>query len=216
MPSPKGLIFDMDGVLVDSEPLHKRAKELAFAEVGIVLPESVYDSYKGRPDRTMLPEILSARGLSTDKIQEVSQRKKQIYEDIEHELHAIDGSAEFVKWAASRYRIALATSATSRNRKATLQLLGIGDLFHAVVDADGHTHPKPDPEVFLVALERLRLRPDECWIVEDSMNGLQAAKAAGCFTAAITTTFDKQTLSIAGADVVVDSFREIQALLERT
>ena len=206
----------MDGVLVDSEPLHKRAKELAFAEVGIVLPESVYDSYKGRPDRTMLPEILSARGLSTDKIQEVSQRKKQIYEDIEHELHAIDGSAEFVKWAASRYRIALATSATSRNRKATLQLLCIGDLFHAVVDADEHTHPKPDPEVFLVALERLRLRPGECWIVEDSMNGLQAAKAAGCFTAAITTTFDKQTLSIAGADVVVDSFREIQALLERT
>lgn len=206
----------MDGVLVDSEPLHKRAKELAFAEVGIVLPESVYDSYKGRPDRTMLPEILSARGLSTDKIQEVWQRKKQIYEEIEHELHAIDGAAEFVKWAASRYRIALATSATSRNRKATLQLLGVGDLFHAVVDADGHTRPKPDPEVFLVALERLRLRPDECWIVEDSMNGLQAAKAAGCFTAAITTTFDKQTLSIAGADVVVDSFREIQALLERT
>lgn len=206
----------MDGVLVDSEPLHKRAKELAFAEVGIVLPESVYDSYKGRPDRTMLPEILSARGLSTDKIQEVWQRKKQIYEEIEHELHAIDGAAEFVKWAASRYRIALATSATSRNRKATLQLLGVGDLFHAVVDADGHTRPKPDPEVFLVALEKLRLRPDECWIVEDSMNGLQAAKAAGCFTAAITTTFDKQRLSIAGADVVVDSFREIQALLERT
>lgn len=206
----------MDGVLVDSEPLHKRAKELAFAEVGIVLPESVYDSYKGRPDRTMLPEILSARGLSTDKIQEVWQRKKQIYEEIEHELHAIDGAAEFVKWAASRYRIALATSATSRNRKATLQLLGVGDLFHAVVDADGHTRPKPDPEVFLVALEKLRLRPDECWIVEDSMNGLQAAKAAGCFTAAITTTFNKQRLSIAGADVVVDSFREIQALLERT
>lgn len=216
MPSPKGLIFDMDGVLVDSEPLHKRAKELAFAEVGIVLPESVYDSYKGRPDRTMLPEVLSAKGLSTEKIQEVSQRKKQIYEQIEHELHAIDGAAEFVKWAASRHRIALATSATSRNRKSTLQLLGIGDLFHAVVDADGHTRPKPDPEVFLVAIERLRLRPDECWIIEDSMNGLQAARAAGCFTAAITTTFDKQTLSIAGADVVVDSFGEIQTLLEST
>lgn len=206
----------MDGVLVDSEPLHKRAKELAFAEAGIVLPDSVYDSYKGRPDRTMLPEILSARGLSSDKIQEVSQRKKQIYEEIEHELRAIEGAAEFVKWAASRYRIALATSATSRNRKATLQLLGIGDLFHAVVDADGHTRPKPDPEVFLAALERLRLRPDECWIIEDSVNGLEAAKAAGCFTVAITTTFDKRTLSIGGADVVADSFREIQTLLEST
>jgi|SRR5215469_1116908 len=216
MRSPKGLIFDMDGVLVDSEPLHKRAKELAFAEVGIFLPESVYDSYKGRPDRTMLPEVLSARGLSADKIEEISQRKKHFYEELEHELQAIRGATEFVKWAASHYRIALATSATSRNRKATLQLLGIGDLFHAVVDADGHTRPKPDPEVFLVALERLRLRPDECWIIEDSLNGLQAAKAAGCFTAAITTTFDKQTLSVAGADLVVESFREIHTFLEST
>ena len=204
----------MDGVLVDSEPLHKRAKELAFAEVGIILSEDVYDSYKGRPDRTMLPEVLSARGLSADKIEEISQRKKHFYEELEHELHAIQGASEFVSWAASHYRIALATSATSRNRKATLRLLGIGDLFHAVVDADGHTRPKPDPEVFLVALEKLRLRPDQCWIIEDSVNGLQAAKAAGCFSVAITTTFDKQTLSIAGADVVVDSFHEIKALLE--
>src|SRR5580765_950539 len=72
--SPAGLIFDMDGVLIDSEPLHKRAKELAFAEFGIVLPESVYDSYKGRPDATMLPEILHAKGWSADKIQELSRR----------------------------------------------------------------------------------------------------------------------------------------------
>ena len=64
MKSPIALIFDMDGVLVDSEPLHKRAKEEAFRQYGIVLPESVYDRYKGRPDATMLPEVLRARGLS--------------------------------------------------------------------------------------------------------------------------------------------------------
>ena len=56
-PAPAALIFDMDGVLVDSEPLHKRAKELAFGEIGVVLPESVYDSYKGRPDATMIPDF---------------------------------------------------------------------------------------------------------------------------------------------------------------
>ena len=113
----------MDGVLVDSEPLHKRAKELAFAEIGIVLPESVYDSYKGRPDATMLPEVLTARGFATERIQELSRRKKQIYEEIEDQLQAVDGAAEFVTWAASRYKIALATSATARNREAT----GSGD-----------------------------------------------------------------------------------------
>ena len=204
----------MDGVLIDSEPLHKRAKELAFAEIGIVLPESVYDSYKGRPDATMLPEILTARGFPTERIDELLRRKRQIYEGIEHDLQAVDGAAGFVTWAASRYKIALATSATARNREATLSLLGIAELFHGVVDASGHQRPKPDPEVFLIALGKLRLQPDQCWIIEDSVNGLRAAKAAGCVSAAITTTFDKDTLVTAGADMVVDSFAELRTLLE--
>ncbi len=204
----------MDGVLIDSEPLHKRAKELAFAEIGIILPDSVYDSYKGRPDATMLPEVLASRGLPAEQIHELSRRKKQIYEETEHELQAVDGAVEFVVWAASRYKIALATSATARNREATLRLLGIDDLFHAVVDASGHQRPKPDPEVFLIALEKLRLHAAKCWIVEDSVNGLRAARDAGCFSAAITTTFDRETLMTAGADIVVASFSELRTLLE--
>jgi beta-phosphoglucomutase len=204
----------MDGVLVDSEPLHKRAKELAFAEIGIVLPDTVYDSYKGQPDATMLPEILTARGFPKERIEELLRRKRQIYEGIEHGLQTVDGATDFVTWAASRYKIALATSATARNREATLRLLGIGDLFHAVVDSSGHQRPKPDPEVFLIALEKLQLKAAECWVVEDSVNGLRAAKAAGCSTAAITTTFDRNTLVNAGADIVVDSFAELRTLLE--
>jgi beta-phosphoglucomutase len=212
--APTGLIFDMDGVLIDSEPLHKRAKEIAFGEFGIVLPESVYDSYKGRPDATMLPEILLARGWSAEKIQELSRRKRQIYEEIEHELQAVEGAVEFVRWAASRYRIALATSATARNREATFRLLEIGDLFHAVVDASGHKKPKPDPEVFQIAMEKLQLAPADCWIIEDSLNGLRAAKAAGCFAVAITTTFNRGTLLEAGADTAVNSFAELRTLLQ--
>jgi HAD superfamily hydrolase (TIGR01509 family) len=204
----------MDGVLVDSEPLHKRAKELAFAEIGIVLPDSVYESYKGRPDATMLPEILTARGFPAEQIQELSRRKRQLYEELEHELLAVDGAVEFVAWAASRYKIALATSATARNREATLRLLGIGHLFHAVVDASGHQRPKPDPEVFLIALKKLGLKAADAWIIEDSVNGLRAAKAAGCFSAAITTTFGKDTLVSAGADIVAGSFAELRTLLE--
>ena len=104
MRHPEALIFDMDGVLVDSEPLHKRAKELAFAEIGIVLPEEVYDSYKGRPDRTMMPEVLQARG-RVSEAGRVMQRKKEFYEQIEHELQPVDGAGQFVHWAATRLRL---------------------------------------------------------------------------------------------------------------
>jgi HAD superfamily hydrolase (TIGR01509 family) len=212
--SPTALIFDMDGVLVDSEPLHKRAKERAFEEFGIVLPESVYDSYKGRPDATMMPEVLTARGWAPDKIQKLARRKDEVFDEIKHELAAVPGAVDFVLWAETRYKIALATSASPRNRETAFAVLGIGDRFHAMIDSTGHARPKPDPEVFLLAMQQLNVKADECWIIEDSVNGLRAAKAAGSLAIAITTTFDRETLSAAGADFVVDSFSEVREMLE--
>jgi len=208
------MIFDMDGVLIDSEPLHKRAKEIAFGEIGIVLSESVYDSYKGRPDATMLPEIMSQKGHSAVEIADLLHRKHQIFEKIEHEMTAVPGAAEFVLWAKSRFRIALATSATSRNRQAALRLLGIGNPFESVVDSGRSHRPKPDPEIFQMVMADLRLKPEDCWVIEDSMNGLRAAKGAGCFAVAITTTFDQQTLLAGGANMVVHSFLELKTKLE--
>ena len=154
-PAPSVLIFDMDGVLVDSEPLHKRAKEEAFRQFGIVLPESVYDSYKGRPDETMLPAILGEHG-GSERLTELSKLKRKFYESIEHELQAVPGAVDFVVWAKSRYRVALATSATPRNRDVALKMLGLGDCFEVIVDhgrhrssearsgclSDGHERPR--------------------------------------------------------------------------
>jgi HAD superfamily hydrolase (TIGR01509 family) len=210
---PKGLIFDMDGVLVDSEPLHKRAKEMAFAEIGIVLPDAVYDSYKGRPDRTMMPEVLKALGRAADA-ERIMQRKKEFYELIEHELQPIREAPEFVRWAASRFPLALATSATPRNRAAALRMLGIEDCFQVIVDTDRFQHAKPDPEIYRVALGDLALQPQQCWVIEDSIAGVGAGKAARSFTVGITTTFDRDTLIGAGADLVVDRFAELKNILE--
>jgi len=199
---------------VDSEPLHKRAKEMMFGEIGFALPESVYDNYKGRPDATMIPEVLGERGLSTDEIAEWLHRKHQIFEKIEHEMKPVPGAADFVLWAKARYRIALATSATARNREAAFRLLGMGNPFETIVDTGRKHRPKPDPEVFQIAMSDLGLNPEECWIIEDSMNGLRAAKAAGCFAVAITTTFSRDQLREAGANKVVDSFDELKQLLQ--
>ena len=202
----------MDGVLVDSEPLHKRAKELAFRDFGLQFPASTYDSYKGRPDATMFHEVLS--GKSVDEIAEVLHRKHQWFEKIEHELQPIPGAADFVRWASTRYRLALATSATPRNRAAALKSLGIADCLESIVDTARFQHPKPDPEIFLVAMRDLNLRAADCWIIEDSLAGVAAAKAADCFTVAITTTFDANSLSRAGADLIVQSFKELHSALQ--
>lgn len=211
---PTALIFDMDGVLIDSEPLHKRAKELAFQEIGVVLPESVYDSYKGRPDRTMMPEVLASLGRSRDSDQ-VMRRKKEFFEQIEHEVHPIAGAADFVRWASAHFRLALATSATPRNRGMAMRMLKLEDCFQAIVDTDRFHRAKPDPEIFQVALRDLGLRPSDCWVIEDSIAGVGAGKAAHTFTIGITTTFSREALMVAGADLVVDSFTELQEVLQK-
>jgi beta-phosphoglucomutase len=212
--SPSALIFDMDGVLIDSEPLHKRAKEETFRRFGIVVPESVYDSYKGRSDAIVMQEILAEKGASAEMIASALRLKHEIFEASEHELQPVPGAIDFLKWAKPRYRLALATSATPRNRAAMLEMLGVAGFFETIVDAGQFQRPKPDPEVFLIALHKLELTPAECWVIEDTVNGVQAAKSAGCAAVAITTTFDRAVLSNAGADLVVDSFAELRALLE--
>jgi beta-phosphoglucomutase len=212
---PAALIFDMDGVLVDSEPLHKRAKEMAFHEIGIHLPASTYDSYKGRPDATMIHEVLAENGRSVEEIAELLHRKHQFFEQIEHELQPIPGATDFVLWAAGPYRLALATSATPRNRAAALRMLRIETCFESLVDTARFERPKPDPQIFQVAMRDLGLNPADCWIIEDSLAGVRAAKAAGSFAVAITNTFEASSLRQAGADMVVHAFEGLRRVLEQ-
>ena len=207
------VIFDMDGVLIDSEPAHKLAKERAFARFGITLSEEVYERYKGRPDETVMNELVpSIPELNVDA-QELLRLKHQEFEAVEHLILPIAGAKEFVNWAKTKFRIALATSATPRNRQAALLLLGLTDSFDYIVDASGFSRPKPDPEIFQIALRGLKADPSECLVIEDSLNGVVAAKGAGCHVAAITTSFPEALLVSNGADYIVHNFQELQGLL---
>ena len=208
------IIFDMDGVLIDSEPAHKLAKERAFARFGVSLPESVYEQYKGRPDQTMMDEVVPSIPQVNVGVKEFLRLKHEEFEAVEHLAVPIDGAAEFVRWTKTRFRIALATSATRRNREAALRLLGLTDAFDFIVDASGFSRPKPDPEIFQIALRELKADPAECFIIEDSLHGVIAGKAAGCRVIAITTSFSEADLRSSGADQVVRNFQELRKLLD--
>ena len=212
---PTAIIFDMDGVLIDSEPAHKLAKERAFARFGITLPEAVYDQYKGRPDETMMSEVVPTLPNLGVNVQEMLRLKHLEFETVEHLAQPIQGAKEFVTWARTKFRLALATSATPRNRQVALALLGLSDCFDFVVDTSGFTHPKPNPEIFHTALRGLNARSADCLVIEDSLAGVTAGKAAGCRVAALTTSFTEDLLRDRGADYIVHNFDQLRLMLDR-
>lgn len=216
MRNPEALIFDMDGVLIDSEPLHKQAKQIAFAEAGLLVPMEVYEEFKGRPDHTIVTEVVARYGNGQLSAIEVLERKHRAFEEIEGDLALIPGVVEFLEWASDEgYRLALATSATPRNQETAFERFGLTRFFDVVVRAGDYAVPKPDPAVFLAALQRLGSSADRSWIVEDSLNGVIAGKGAGCFVAAITSSFSRNELKDAGADFVFDHFAELRERLAK-
>jgi HAD superfamily hydrolase (TIGR01509 family) len=173
----------------------------------------LFASYTGSSDKAMIYEVTAGHGLNEQRSAEILELKHRIYESLEHTLRPVPGAIEFVHWANSRYRLALATSATSRNRQATLKSLQIESVFEVVVDSAFFSQPKPSPEAFQIALERLALVPGACLVIEDAVNGIVAARAAGCFSAGLTTSFSEASLRQAGADIVVGSYSELKTLL---
>jgi len=209
----QAIVFDMDGVLIDSEELHAQAKRIAFAQTGISLSDVDLRSYIGRSDAIMVDEIGARYGLTDGQRSTILNEKMRLYEQEERAIKIVPGAIEFVRWAAQHYRLALATSATPRNRTATLNRLGITNLFEVVADLGGVSEPKPSPEIYLTVTSRLALPSSECMVVEDALMGVLSAKHAGCYVSALTRTFAAHELLGVGADFIFEDFQSLGGLL---
>lgn len=206
------ILFDLDGVIIDSEPLHEESKKIVFSRYGIEVPESVYDQYKGKTDWDVVNHIVQTYGGGKLPVDEVLAEKQQAFRDLTHKLPLVPGADAFIRAAGKRYRLALTTSATPRNQQLAFDKFGLASFFEVVVTAADITRAKPDPEPYVITARKLGLSPDVCLVIEDSVNGVISGVAAGCTVAALTTSFDAGALTRAGAHLVVDGF---QALADR-
>ena len=174
--NPKALIFDMDGVLIDSEALHKSTKRQALRSAGIEVDETIFSRYIGRSDRVMITDVAKIHGRSEDAIEAILAEKDRLFALGQRDLRAVPGAIDFVHWAFRKYRLAVATSATAQNRKCALTSLGMALFFEVAIDISSIVHPKPSPEVFEKAIAQMEMAPSDCWIIEDALNGVAAAK----------------------------------------
>lgn len=207
----KAVIFDMDGVLIDSEALHHKALNSTMAVWHITIYDEEYDGYVGSKTIDMCRKLVTRYHLPVTPEQLAAQKTRKLLEEMKGNGHlqSIRGVAEFI---ADLYRhgvlLAVASSSYLEVIDTVLAELGLRNYFRAVVSGDQVSKGKPDPEIFLEACARLGVPPAECAVVEDSANGVRAAKAAGMFCIGfVNPGSGEQDLS--PADMVVDDFAAV-------
>ncbi len=208
----RAIIFDMDGVLVDSEPLHREAWRKLLPAMGVAFTDADLRRAVGMNDGDFLRDLFRERGME-QAVEDVLAGKRGVYLDIvRRELQPHEGAEDALRELGKRYRLSLASSAFGKSVETILTKLDWWHFFEHVTAREEVNRYKPDPEIYLLAADKLGLEPRECAAVEDSLVGVQAATGAGIPTVAVTTTFSREEL--AGADIVIDALAELSPAVE--
>jgi beta-phosphoglucomutase len=213
----QAIVFDFDGVIADSEPLHLRAFQQALAEEGIGLtPQEYYTRYLGFDDVGAFEALARDRGLPmTDrKVAALVARKGIHLQQMMHDGSVLfPGASEFIRAAADAVPIAIASGALRHEIAEIVEGAGLADLFSVIVAAGDTPQSKPSPAPYLLAFERLRascgdaLDPRRCVAIEDSRWGLESAHGAGLRCVGVTNSYPAAELP--GAELVVDGLQEL-------
>jgi HAD superfamily hydrolase (TIGR01509 family) len=194
---PHGVIFDMDGVLLDSEEFICRAACLMFEELGLDVKPQDFIPFVGTGENRYIGGVAEKYNFPID-IESAKKRTYDIYlEIIKGVLKPLPGTHDFIKKCRNmKKKIAIASSADRRKVVGNLKEIDLPpDMFDAIIVGEDVEHKKPSPEIFLLAAKRLKLQPEVCLVVEDAVSGVAAAKSAGMRSLAITTSFSKDELN---------------------
>ncbi len=202
------VIFDLDGVLVDTAQFHLAAWRRISGELGFTFDDTVAESLKGVGREAALRVLLRVGSieLSPEQIVETAARKNGYYKELLRGLDEsalLPGAADSLRWLKQR-GVPIGLASASRNAQTILDSTGITPLFDAIVDGSTVTAAKPDPTVFLVAAERLGVDPASCIVLEDAIAGVEGALRAGCRVIGVG---DPAVLT--AADVVVPSLAQV-------
>lgn len=175
-----GYIFDLDGTLIDTMPLHYRAWDAAMRKVGLTCPldEDLFYSFGGVPTRRVAELIAEHYKLTIDP-HAVFHHKESLFMEIQADAQLIEPVVAFARRVAATHPVGIASGGPRDVVRRSLELSGLASLFPVVVSADDVTHGKPAPDMFLLAAKQMGVPPKECLVFEDAEPGMRAAEAAG-------------------------------------
>lgn len=176
----KAVIFDMDGVISDTQSLAANVESMVLKSYGIELsPEETTRLYAGTKHSFMYEKEFREHGITADVNEAVDKTWNEISAS-QDQIREIPGSVELIKrLSGSGYVLAVASGSRMQYIEIVLEKLGVRGYFGAVVSSSEVSRGKPAPDIFLLAAERINARPEECTVIEDAINGMQAAKNAG-------------------------------------
>ena len=203
------MIFAMDGVLVDNNPVHVETWKIYADRLGFELtPEKIKNDFYGRTNTDAFRRLYNPDLTDTQCVQ-LSQEKEALYREIyKHTIRPVDGLINFLSEINEKLiSMVIATSAIPDNVEFITEMLGIAEYFQFVVNENHVTKGKPDPEVYLITVEKLGLPAGNCVVIEDSLSGVQAGLSAGCKVIGITTSHSP--IELMHTDLIINDFTEI-------
>lgn len=208
---PAAIIFDMDGVLVDSSPFHLRKWMNFLRAHGIPFDEQELRGVVLGPANDVIFRRFLGNHLTHEQLSRLSEELDATFrEAIGLHPPALPGVRRFIaKCHAQEIPMAVASAAIASNVKYLLSALGLKEFFRAVLAVDATAKPKPHPDIYLRSAEKLGVEPAACTVFEDSYVGIEAAKRAGMKCIAIASTFSAEALRGTPADLIVPSFEPV-------
>ncbi len=205
----RAIIFDFDGVIVDSHPAHKKAWNALFSSLGRnISDDELQFVVEGHKREVILRHFLGE--LSAEQVRQYGRQKEALLLNLAAEIRLVPGLQRFfTQLDAMNLSRGLATSGSRRRVEPVLKQFNMDRKFQAVVTGEDVLRGKPDPAIFILAAERMRMRPSEVLVCEDAANGVQGAKAAGMKCLAIAANGRGPLLAKAGADKVVPDFTQV-------
>ena len=196
----RAVVFDWDGVVVDSSAHHERSWEILAAKRGLPLPPDHFKRGFGKKNNVIIPDL----GWATDpaEVDALAREKEEIYRSLVREkgIEPLPGVRELLAaLQTAEIPCAIGSSTERANLDCLLDLMDLRKFFRVIVSGEEVVHGKPDPSIFLLAAERLGVAPAECVVIEDALVGIEAAKRAGMPVLAVAATEPLEALGSADA-----------------
>lgn len=210
----KALLFDMDGLLIDTERLYIESERELAREFGAELPEVTIARMMGRKPLEAIRIMMADLGVTADPAEVLARRDRMMIARMNADLRPMPGMPEIISRFRGRLALAVATGAVRPFVDLMVTRFGLEGVFDAIQTSEDVERGKPDPEIYLRAAEKAGFPPSECAVLEDSGNGVSAGHTAGCYTVAVPNDHTRGQ-DFSSADLVCRDLFEAAEALER-